>query len=176
MEIDQVSIDRGEVGFTVGQDFAPKPSSGSSQTSTSTYDGDETGDVTLTVRVDFKPGENAPQNVVGSATVELVGECVAVTTTSSSTSTTSTSTTTTTLAPITTTVTPAAEEKAVVATEVKGVQLTAPAAAPAPVGGVQTGGGGTSQSGNDLLPLGVGLGCVGLIGLVAMRLRRPVVG
>jgi hypothetical protein len=177
MELDQVTIDRGVVGFTVGQLFAPTPATSSSQEATSTYDGDETGDVTLTVRADFKPGENAPQNVLGSATVELVGECVAVTTTSSSTSSTSTSTststTTTTLGELKqTTVEPAVTEQAVVKAEVKGVTLTAPDATP--VGGVQTGGGGTSQSTNHLLPLGVALALAGLAGLVTMQLRRRV--
>lgn len=152
MEIDQVSIDRGKVSFTVGQDFAPTPTAGSTQSSTSTYDGDETGNVTLKVRVDFS-GQNGPKDIKGEATVKLVGKCVAVTTSSSSTSSTSTSTSTstsssstststtsTTQPGITATVQPAVAEKAAVApTQVLGVQLTAPA----PVGGVQTGGGGT---------------------------------
>lgn len=47
--------------------------------------------------------------------------------------------------------------------------------APAPVGGVATGGGGTSSSSNDLLPLLAGLGCIGLAGFATTRLRRRIV-
>jgi hypothetical protein len=87
--------------------------------------------------------------------------------------------------PGTVAVTPAA----VPAPSVMGVTLTNPAPAgagttvlgeqlaqaPAPVGGVQTGGGGTSQRSNDLLPLMAGLGCAGLAGIAATRLRRRIV-
>ena len=53
------------------------------------------------------------------------------------------------------------------ATTVLGEEVSA-----APVGGVQTGGGGTSDRGNPLLPFGVALGFLGLAGLVTPRLRR----
>ena len=130
-----------------------------------------TGDTTLTIG----PLTGCHDTTTSSSTSS---------TSTSSTSTTSTSTTTTTQPTITEIVQPTvAEQAAVVPTEVLGVQLTAPApapapalapaAAPAPVGGVQTGGGGTSQSGNPLLPFGAGLACIGLV-LVAQRLRRPV--
>ncbi|MDQ1498684.1 MAG: hypothetical protein QOI86_2024 [Actinomycetota bacterium] len=42
----------------------------------------------------------------------------------------------------------------------------------APVGGVQTGGGGTSDRGNPLLPFGAALGFLALAGFVTPRLRR----
>ncbi|MCA1845100.1 MAG: hypothetical protein LC792_18280 [Actinobacteria bacterium] len=54
------------------------------------------------------------------------------------------------------------------------MQLTARGPARAPVDGVQTGGGGTSQSGNHLLFLGFALGLAGLVGLATMHLRRRV--
>ena len=52
------------------------------------------------------------------------------------------------------------------ATTVLGEQLAAP------VGGVQTGGGGTSDGGNPLLPFVAALGFLALAGFVAPRLRR----
>ena len=52
------------------------------------------------------------------------------------------------------------------ATTVLGEQLAAP------VGGVQTGGGGTSDGGNPLLPFAAALGFLALAGFVAPRLRR----
>jgi hypothetical protein len=76
-----------------------------------------------------------------------------------------------------------------VATDVMGLTLTNPAPAgpgatalgeqlvqaPAPVGGVATGGGGTSSSSNDLLPIMAGLGCIGLAAFASTRLRRRIV-
>jgi hypothetical protein len=53
------------------------------------------------------------------------------------------------------------------ATTVLGEQLVAPA----PVGGVQTGGGGTSDGGNPLLPFAAALGFLALAGFVTPRLR-----
>jgi hypothetical protein len=52
------------------------------------------------------------------------------------------------------------------ATTVLGEQLVAP------VGGVQTGGGGTSDRGNPLLPFAAALGFLALAGFVTPRLRR----
>jgi hypothetical protein len=52
------------------------------------------------------------------------------------------------------------------ATTVLGEQLAAP------VGGVQTGGGGTSDSGTPLLPFAAALGFLALAGFVTPRLRR----
>jgi hypothetical protein len=52
------------------------------------------------------------------------------------------------------------------ATTVLGEQLAAPA------GGVQTGGGGTSDGGNQLLPFAAAVGFLALAGFVAPRLRR----
>ena len=79
-------------------------------------------------------------------------------------------------------------ETAAVATNVMGVTLTNPAPAapgatvlgeqlvqaPAPVGGVATGGGGMSSSSNER-PLIAGLGGIGLAGIAAIWLRRRFV-
>ena len=44
---------------------------------------------------------------------------------------------------------------------------------PTPIGGVQTGAGGTSTDSN-MLPIGIAAGCVGLLGLMTSRLRRRI--
>lgn len=127
MVIDEVAITLGAVDYFVGQSFAPTPLPGSTADADSYYGGDFTGDVTLTVRVDFSG--RGPQDVERSATVGLVGECVATTTTTepiiiidvgtttttrqATTTTTGAATTTaapttTTAAPVTTTTVPAA--------------------------------------------------------------------
>jgi hypothetical protein len=52
--------------------------------------------------------------------------------------------------------------------------LPATATGPAPIGGVQTGAGGTSHRSRQLLPLGAGLGSVALAGFVTRRRRRRI--
>ena len=95
------------------------------------------------------------------------------------------------ITPITPTITPTITPLAIPASAavVLGETLTKPAvtapattAAPAttvlgehlvaPVGGVQTGGGGTSDGGNPLLPFAAAVGFLALAGFVAPRLRR----
>jgi hypothetical protein len=61
------------------------------------------------------------------------------------------------------------------ATTVEAVRvLPATATGPTPVGGVQTGAGGTSHRGSHLLPLGAGLASVALVGFVTSRRRRRI--
>ena len=50
----------------------------------------------------------------------------------------------------------------------------APVFGPTPVGGVQTGGGATSDGDNRTIPIGIAAGCIGLLGLGATRLRRRI--
>jgi hypothetical protein len=52
-----------------------------------------------------------------------------------------------------------------------GVMITAD---PTPVGGVQTGAGGTNHRGSHLLPLGAGLGSIALAGFMTSRRRRRI--
>jgi hypothetical protein len=135
---------------------------------------------TLKYHVKWSDDFRQPNSGDTSLTIGALTDCHATTTTSTSTTTTTLPPTTTTTLPPTTTTTqppavttvePAATEQAIV-TEVLGVQVARPA--PAPVGGVQTGGGGTSESSNHLLPLGAALGLVGLVGVVTMQLRRRI--
>jgi hypothetical protein len=58
-------------------------------------------------------------------------------------------------------------------TTVLGIRFGDPNDGPAPIGGVRTGAGGTSQGSNNLLlPIGAGLGFAGLVAAVMIRRRR----